>query len=79
MGLDGGGTVTNTSTIIGGEDGIEITTGIGTLINSGSIASKIDDGIGFFAGGLVANAVGGSISNLGTRVPASTSPAASAR
>ena len=67
VGLDRGGTVTNTSTIIGGEDGVRITTGIGTLINSGSIASKIDDGIGFFAGGLVANAASGSISNLGTK------------
>ncbi|MCW3475507.1 hypothetical protein OL599_13060 [Rhodovastum sp. RN2-1] len=67
VGLDGGGTVTNTSTIIGGEDGVRITTGIGTLINSGSIASKIDDGIGFFAGGSVMNAVGGSISNQGTK------------
>ncbi len=37
------------------------------MINSGSIASKIDDGIGFFSGGLVANGVGGSISNLGTK------------
>ncbi len=67
VGLDGGGTVTNTGTIIGGEDGVRITTGIGTLINSGSIASKIDDGIGFFAGGSIINAVGGSIGNLGTK------------
>ncbi len=67
VGLDNGGTVTNSGTIIGGEDGVKFVSGIGTLINSGSIASKIDDGLGFFAGGSVTNAAGASISNLGTK------------
>jgi P pilus assembly chaperone PapD len=65
--LDAGGTVTNTARITGGEDGIRIIGGIGTVINSGAIYSTVDDGLGIFNGGSVSNAAGAVIGNLGTK------------
>jgi hypothetical protein len=59
--------VTNTSVIIGGEDGVRITGGIGTVINSGTIIATVDDGIGFFGGGTVSNAAGATIAGQGTK------------
>jgi hypothetical protein len=59
--LDAGGMVTNTKSIIGGEDGVRVQNAIGTVTNSGSIIGTVDDGIGFGAGGSVTNAAGASI------------------
>jgi hypothetical protein len=59
--LDAGGRVTNTGSIVGGEDGVKIQGGIGTVANSGSIVATLDDGIALFAGGTVTNAAGGRI------------------
>ena len=61
--LDAGGRVTNTGSIVGGEDGVKIQGGIGTVANSGSIVATLDDGIALFAGGTVTNAAGGRIAS----------------
>ncbi len=59
--LDGGGSVTNTASIQGGEDGVKINGLVGTVTNSGSIVATVDDGVGLFNGGDVKNLAGGSI------------------
>jgi hypothetical protein len=61
-----GGTVTNYGLIGGGEDGVIVQGGLGSVINAGSIVASVDDGVALFAGGSVTNAVGGSISGTGT-------------
>ncbi|HXR90523.1 MAG TPA: hypothetical protein VN750_09590 [Steroidobacteraceae bacterium] len=61
--LDAGGRVTNTGSIVGGEDGVKIQGAIGTVANSGSIVATLDDGIALFAGGTVTNAAGGRIAS----------------
>ena len=58
--------MTNTSAITGGEDGVTVRGAAGTIANYGSIIATVDDGIGLFAGGSVTNALGASISGLGT-------------
>jgi hypothetical protein len=65
-----GGTVTNSNSIAGGEDGIIIQGGAGTIANTGSVTASVDDGIGLFAGGSVSNAAGGFISgaNIGAGI-----------
>ena len=64
--LGAGGLVTNTSSIIGGEDGVIVHGAVGTIANSGNITATVDDGIALFAGGSVTNASGASISGQGT-------------
>jgi len=61
--LDGGGGVTNTGSIIGGEDGVKIAGAIGSVANTGNISATVDDGVALFAGGVVTNAAGASISS----------------
>lgn len=60
MSLDNGGTVTNSSSITGGEDGVIIAGTAGLLTNTGSITATVDDGVNFI--GTVINGIGGSIS-----------------
>lgn len=64
--LDAGGTVTNTSSISGAEDGIKIINATGSVSNSGSIVASRDDGVALFNGGSVSNAAGALISAKGT-------------
>ena len=63
---DTGGLVTNTSAIVGGEDGVTVHGAVGTIANSGNITATVDDGVALFAGGSVTNASGASISGHGT-------------
>ncbi len=61
-----GGTATNTGSgvIIGGADGVFAITGAGILTNAGSIGqtAPLGNGVGFYAGGTVANLGGGTVS-----------------
>ena len=66
VGLGHGGLVTNTRAITGGEDGVIVQGGIGTIANSGNITGTVDDGVALFAGGSVTNASGAVISGQGT-------------
>jgi hypothetical protein len=66
VGLAGGGSVTNTSSLTGGEDAIRISGGAGTISNTGTIAGTVDDAIGLFSGGSITNASGATISSAGT-------------
>ena len=43
--LDNGGTVTNSGSITGGENAVIIQGAGGQLINSGTISSRVDDGV----------------------------------
>jgi hypothetical protein len=67
VGLGAGGLVTNTSSILGGEDGVTVQGAIGTIANLGNITATVDDGVSLFAGGSVTNASGASISGLATQ------------
>ena len=58
MALDAGGSVTNSGSIGGTEDGVKIDGAIGRVVNSGSVVATVDDGVALFAGGDVANAPG---------------------
>ena len=60
-----GGTVTNTSKINGGEDGIIVQGGTGKVTNSGAILATVDDGMALDGGGTVTNQAGASISGQG--------------
>ena len=66
VGLGHGGLVTNTRAITGGEDGVIVQGGIGTIANSGNVTGTVDDGVALFAGGSVTNASGAVISGQGT-------------
>ena len=63
--LDGGGSVKNTGSLVGGEDGIRIQGALGTVVNSGLVQATVDDGVGLFAGGSVTNDAGGTIIGTG--------------
>ena len=63
--LQKGGSVTNTGSIIGAEDGILIQGGVGTVTNSGVITATLDDAVAMFAGGKVTNNAGGKITGNG--------------
>jgi hypothetical protein len=63
VGLGQIGSVNNSGTVTGGEDGVLFSAG-GNLQNSGSITATVDDGVGMFQGGTVTNAAGASISGV---------------
>jgi hypothetical protein len=67
VGLGHGGSVTNVSVISGGEDGIIIQGGQGTIVNSGRVTASVDDGVAEFSGGSVQNKAGASIAGGGSR------------
>src|SRR5258706_484564 len=58
--------LTITMSILGGEDGVIVQRGIGTVMNAGSITATVDDGVALFAGGGVTNVAGASILALDT-------------
>lgn len=64
--LDLGGTVTNSGSILGGEDGIRVLNAVGKVTNSGTITASLDDGVALFATGTVTNGAGAFISGAGS-------------
>ena len=59
--LGGGGAVTNSYSITGGEDGVFIEGAPGQINNTGAISASVDDGAALFAGGAITNSATGSI------------------
>jgi hypothetical protein len=59
--LAGGGTVTNSHIVTGGEDGVLIEGAPGQINNTGAISASVDDGAALFAGGTITNSATGSI------------------
>jgi hypothetical protein len=59
--LAGGGTVTNSHIVTGGEDGVLIEGASGQINNTGAISGSVDDGAALFAGGTITNSATGSI------------------
>jgi hypothetical protein len=59
--LAGGGTVTNSHIVTGGEDGVLIEGAPGQINNTGAISGSVDDGAALFAGGTITNSATGSI------------------
>ena len=59
--LAGGGAVTNSGSITGGEDGVLIEGAPGQINNTGAISASVDDGAALFAGGTITNSATGSI------------------
>jgi hypothetical protein len=59
--LAGGGVVTNSNSITGGEDGVLIEGAPGQINNTGAISASVDDGAALFAGGTITNSATGSI------------------
>ena len=62
--LAGGGAVTNSFIVTGGEDGVLIEGGPGQINNTGAISASVDDGAALFAGGTITNGTTGSIEGL---------------
>ena len=59
--LGGGGAVTNSGIVTGGEDGVLIEGAPGQINNTGAISASVDDGAALFAGGTITNSATGSI------------------
>jgi hypothetical protein len=59
--LAGGGAVTNSGSVTGGEDGVLIEGAPGQINNTGAISASVDDGAALFAGGTITNSATGSI------------------
>ena len=59
--LAGGGAVTNSGIVTGGEDGVLIEGAPGQINNTGAISASVDDGAALFAGGTITNGATGSI------------------
>jgi hypothetical protein len=62
--LAGGGAVTNSGSVTGGEDGVLIEGAPGQINNTGAISASVDDGAALFAGGAITNGATGSIEGL---------------
>ena len=62
--LAGGGAVTNSHIVTGGEDGVLIEGASGQINNTGAISASVDDGAALFAGGTITNGATGSIEGL---------------
>jgi hypothetical protein len=66
VGLAHGGVVTNSDSLLGGEDGIIVEGGAGVVTNYARITATVDDGISLFDGGRIRNAAGATIAGSGT-------------